>query len=409
MAHTIHLPQIGISEESAVLTAWHVQAGGAVRAGDPLFSLETGKSAFDVASEHGGTVLAFFAAEGDEVAVGAPVCAIGEPGEEIALPETAAVSSTEAVSAIVSPDKPPLTAPVTPTTQSGISPRAKALAAKLGADPSQAIPTGPEGRVIERDIRALAAVGANSVRPPQPGGTNHPAARGRRPSKEGNGYTDQALSNMRKIIAKAMTASLQNTAQLTHTASFDATNIQECRKRFKADPAMSGITLGDIVLYAVTRVLPRFPALNAHLLGDTLRVFDEVNLAVAVDTERGLMVPVLTGASEKTLPELSAELKALAGQCRTGSVSPALLTGGSFTVSNLGQFGIESFTPILNAPQTGILGVNRIVPRVKVVDGCIGSYPAMTLSLTYDHRALDGAPASRFLQALCEYLESFTV
>jgi pyruvate dehydrogenase E2 component (dihydrolipoamide acetyltransferase) len=204
-----------------------------------------------------------------------------------------------------------------------------------------------------------------------------------------------------------MMASLQNTAQLTHTASFDVSNILACRKRFKNDPAMSGITLGDIILYAVSRTLKDFPELNAHLLDNTLRVFNEVNLAVAVDTERGLMVPVIFNASQKTLPEISSELKTLAEQCRSGSISVDRLSGGSFTVSNLGQFGIESFTPILNAPQTGILGVNTIQQRVRVVDGCIGAYPCMTLSLTYDHRALDGAPASRFLQTLCGNLEKF--
>jgi pyruvate dehydrogenase E2 component (dihydrolipoamide acetyltransferase) len=203
-----------------------------------------------------------------------------------------------------------------------------------------------------------------------------------------------------------MLASLQNTAQLTHTASFDATAILACRKQFKSDPAMSGVTLGDIILYTVTRTLPGFPELNAHLLDTTLRIFSQVNLAVAVDAERGLMVPVVFNASQKTLPELSNGLKQLAEQCRAGSVPPDLLSGGSFTVSNLGQFGIESFTPILNPPQTGILGVNTISYRIRE-DG--STYPAMTLSLTYDHRALDGAPASRFLQALCKALEEFAL
>ncbi|MCL2003675.1 MAG: 2-oxo acid dehydrogenase subunit E2 [Oscillospiraceae bacterium] len=403
MANTIQMPQIGISEESAVLTQWHIEEGAAVSAGDKLFSIETGKASFDVESEYTGTLLALYAAEGDEVAVGAPVCAIGADGEQLIVDSGQLTVKDEKPVKPASRLPAPPSAPQTINYQlstvncPGVSPRARNLAAKLGVDPAWAVPTGPEGRVIERDVRRIKDDSEKSK--DRDGG-----ARG-----TGGVYTEQPLSNMRKIIAKAMTASLQNAAQLTHTASFDATAVLAYRERFKADPQMSGVTLTDIILYAVTRTLPQFPALNAWLSDDILRVFSSVNLAVAVDTERGLMVPVIFGASGKTLPELSAELKTLAEQCRTGSISPDLLTGGSFTVSNLGQFGIESFTPILNAPQTGILGVNCIRQRVRVVDGCIGAYPAMTLSLTYDHRALDGAPASKFLQTLCRALEEFHV
>ena len=363
---TVRMPQLGISEDSAILTAWHIKQGGPVKAGDKLFSIETGKSSFDVTSEETGTLMEVYAAEGDEVAVKAPVCAIGMPGEANA------------------------------------SPRAKALAEKLGVNPQNAIPTGPDGRIIERDVRQLnGQLTVDSGQLPV-GGTA--------PSLTVNCLTSTVncpLSNMRKIIGKNMLDSLRNTAQLTHTSSFDAAGLLACRERFKADPSASGITLTDMILYTVSRTLNGFPALNAHLLDDTLRVFTGVNLAVAVDTERGLMVPVIFEASKKTLPEISGEAKILAERCRNGSISNDLLTGGSFTVSNLGPFGIESFTPILNTPQTGILGVCGIRQRVKITDGQIGAYPAMTLSLTYDHRALDGAPASRFLQTLCKALEDF--
>ena len=378
MANIILMPQLGISEESAILTVWYVKQGDIVRAGDKLFSIETGKSSFDVESGAGGTVLALYASEGDEVAVKAPVCAIGEPGEEVVVPELPAEPKAQATPAVSPQEKRPA-APLCVTGQRGVSPRARNLAQKLGVDLTLAVPTGPEGRVIERDVRQLTDTVAQGA----------PAA-----------YEDKPLSNMRKIIAQNMMASLQNTAQLTHTASFDATDILACRKRFKADPAMNGVTLTDMVLFAVSRTLPDFPALNAWLLDETLRVFSDVNLAVAVDTGRGLMAPVIFGASALTLPALSGQAKTLAEGCRSGSADPALLTGGSFTVSNLGAFGIESFTPILNAPQTGILGVCAITQRV--------TGPVMTLSLTYDHRAIDGAPASRFLQTLCKYLEKFS-
>lgn len=215
---------------------------------------------------------------------------------------------------------------------------------------------------------------------------------------------------LRKVIAKNMMASLARTAQLTHTASFDATNLQAYRALLKGDGELGGVTLTDMILYAVSRTLPAFPELNAWVLEDgaTMRYFSEVNLACAVDTAKGLMVPVIFGASGLSLLQISKAINGLAEGCREGTVPAEALTGGSFTVSNLGMFGVEHFTPILNAPQTGILGVNTITQRVREADGALRAYPCMSLSLTYDHRAVDGAPASRFLQALCKNLERFT-
>ena len=165
-----------------------------------------------------------------------------------------------------------------------------------------------------------------------------------------------------------------------------------------------------MVLFAVSRVLKECQALNAHLLPDlTLRVFSQVNLGVAMDTPRGLMVPTIFGADQMSLVQISQTVKALAAQAREGSISPDLLQGASFTVSNLGNFGVESFTPVINPPQTGILGVGSITDRVRRdVSGALEVYPAMGLSLTYDHRALDGAPAARFMKTLCAKLSQFT-
>ena len=403
MASIVLLPQIGISEESAVLTKWHVQKGDTVKVGDPLFSLETGKSSFDVESEYGGSILALLAAEGDEVAVKAPVCAIGQPGEMLDLPAPEKESAPVPVPEVAGPAaSPPLPAAHGQTDRQagGVSPRARRLAAKNDVDPALATPTGPEGRVIERDVRALIQ-GGGGARSLQGGASPAQPA----PQAE---YEERPLTTIRKTIAKNMLASLQNTAQLTHTHSFDATNLLDYRKTVKGSEDLAGITLGDMILFAVSRTLPAFPDLNAWLIESSLRVFKEVNLAVAVDTEKGLMVPVIFGASKMSLLEISKEVKALAGGCREGGIDPSLLSGGSFTVSNLGHLGVESFTPILNPPQTGILGVNTVTTRVREVGGQLKPYPAMALSLTYDHRAVDGAPASRFLQALCKNLENFT-
>ena len=223
-------------------------------------------------------------------------------------------------------------------------------------------------------------------------------------------YEDVKFSGIRRAISKSMKNSLSSMAQLTHNFSFDATAIMNYRKVLKAAGGdLAGITLGDIILYAVSRTLLSCPDLNAHMLDDNnIRLFKHVNLGVAVDTPRGLMVPTVFHADEKSLLQISQEVKELAGACRTGAISPDKLSGGSFTVSNLGSFGVESFTPVINPPQTGIIGVCTTVQRPRMGANGIELYPAMTLSLTYDHRAVDGAPASRLMMELCKNLENFT-
>lgn len=409
MANTVLLPQIGISEESAILAQWYVAVGDSVKVGDNLFSLETGKSAFDVESEFEGTVLALIGAEGDELPIKAPVCVIGQPGEAFEVPGAEEVQKEVQEQPKAELQKPVIVQAEAASPASGehigVSPRARALATKAGIDPIYASPTGAEGRIIERDVRTLienpvVAAEKVSARSVETALATVPAA---------VEYTDKPLTTIRKLIAENMYRSISESAQLTHTASFDATAIMEYRKLCKASPDMAGVTLGDMVLYAVSRTLPEFPDLNAWFMGSSIRHFSAVNLAVAVDTDRGLMVPVIFGADSRSLLEISNATKQLAGEARGGKINPDLLSGGSFTVSNLGSYGIESFTPIINHPQTGILGVNTIAERVRTANGTITTYPAMSLSLTYDHRALDGAPASRFLQVLCKNLENFTL
>ncbi|MBO5316500.1 MAG: 2-oxo acid dehydrogenase subunit E2, partial [Clostridia bacterium] len=192
--------------------------------------------------------------------------------------------------------------------------------------------------------------------------------------------------------------------------SFDATKLLALRASLKAGAEKMGIgniTLNDMVLFAVSRVLLNHKDLNAHYLDDTMRYFSNVNLGVAVDTPRGLMVPTLFAANKMTLNEISKSAKVVINAAQEGTINPDLLKGGSFTVTNLGSLGIESFTPVINPPQTGILGVDTITKRIKEVNGEDVTYPAMGLSLTFDHRALDGAPAAKFLKELVFALENF--
>ncbi len=228
------------------------------------------------------------------------------------------------------------------------------------------------------------------------------------PSTSTPEYEDVKLQQIRKIIAHNLQQSLATMAQLTHNTSFDATNAIELRKKLKDNlKSNENITLNDVLLCVCSRVLLEHKDLNAHFLDDKMRYFKHVHLGIAVDTPRGLLVPTLFNADTKSLREISIESKALAKSAQEGTISPEFLSGASFTITNLGTLGIESFTPIINPPQTGILGVDCIIERIRTVDGKITSYPAMGLSLTYDHRALDGAPASLFLKDLKNALENF--
>jgi len=486
MAKAVVMPKVGISVESCLLTEWLKKPGDTVAVGEAIFSIETDKAAIECESTEAGTVLELFFQVGDEVPVMVNVCAVGTPGEDVSAlrpggaaggsmepeeladapahapgkaevpvpgkPETPA-SSIGAISPIMpktvtaTPASPAATAlPNTPDGLLPISPRAKALAQSLGTDPRSASPSGPYGRIIERDIRALAeqgqaATGAamGAVLGAQPGSFSGTGIGGRVSVQDlanpilavtaqgfatnatvsgasvanDDDYEDVPFTTIRKVIARGMSESLRTIPQLTHHFSFNAADIMAYRAKLKASPealGLSGITLGDMVMFAVSRLLLKYPALNAHMVNDnTVRQFSGVHLGFACDTERGLMVPVIRSANRKSLLEVSREVKELAGKAQSGNLSPDAMAGATFTVSNLGSFGVESFTPVINPPQTGILGVGTIVQRPYEKDGQIRLYPAMGLSLTYDHRAIDGAPASRFVQELCRLLESFSL
>ena len=416
MANAVVMPKAGITVESCIIGTWEKKVGDEIKVGDILFTYETDKASFECESTAEGTLLEIFYNEGDEVPCLVNVCAVGSAGEDCSAlrPDGGAAPEEKPAetAAKAAEEKKVEAAPVAVSTaveggKVAVSPRAKKLAERAGVDASLATPTGPNGRIIERDVRELMK---NPVVAPvaQESAAPAPAAKAEIPEAE---YTDVKFSGIRRAISKSMHTSLSTMAQLTHTNSFDATNILAYRKMLKAvGGEYAGITLGDIVLYAVSRTLLNHPDLNAHMLDDNnIRLFKHVNLGLAVDTPRGLMVPTIFRADEMSLLEISKAAKALAAQCREGNISPDLLSGGSFTVSNLGSLGVESFTPVINPPQTGILGVCTTTDRVrKAADGSIDVYPAMTLSLTYDHRAVDGAPASRFQQELARNLENFT-
>lgn len=224
---------------------------------------------------------------------------------------------------------------------------------------------------------------------------------------------DVKFSGVRRATAKGMTKSLSTMAQLTNCHSFDATAILALRKQIKANGeamGMPNITLNDMILFAVSRVIKNHPDLNATMPEENvLRKYTHVNLGMAVDTPKGLFVPTIFHADEMSLAEISVEAKRVAKLCQEGKATPDLLAGATFTVSNVGSLGVEMFTPIINPPQVGILGVCGTITRIKEVNGEIKPYQAMPLCLTYDHRAVDGSPASRFMKELCSALENFSL
>ena len=436
MATLVIMPRQGQSVESCVITAFNKKVGDTVEKGDVLFSYETDKSSFDEPAPEAGKILAIFREEGDDVPCLENVLVIGQDGEDISafIPkeatEEAAPASESAEPVKEAAPAAPALEPIKATEGIGsISPRARLLAEKTNADLLKAVPTGPNGRIIERDVQKLVDMGLTVSGAAKAGYTsavegsgingkvmladlNAPMATvaAEAPAASVAAFEDVKLSNVRRVIAKSMHASLSNMAQLTLNASFDATKLMAMRASLKAGAEKMGlanITLNDMVLFAVSRVVLNHKDLNAHYLDEFMRYFNTVNIGIAVDTNRGLLVPTVFGAEKLSLNELSKAAKAVITEAQSGTINPDKLQGATFTVTNLGSLGVESFTPVINPPQTGILGVCNITKRIKEVNGEDVTYPAMGLSLTFDHRALDGAPAAKFLKELCFALENF--
>jgi pyruvate dehydrogenase E2 component (dihydrolipoamide acetyltransferase) len=463
MATPIVMPKQGNTVESVIIVDWKKRVGEAVAVDDVLCEVETDKATMEVPSTVAGTLLATLFAAGDEVPVMATIAWIGEPGEVVSGGEieregergrggeasyAAASVATPASVAAQSPNLQSL------NLQSPVSPRARHLAERKGVEAAALAGSGPGGRVIERDVqaaiaaqpkltpvaKAMVAEGGFAV-PAQgsgPGGrvtsrdlvkegeSGRAEERERRRQADAPGaamptavitqspdlrspISDLApleiipVKGVRKLIAERMLQSLQTTAQLTLNASADARALQALRKRLKESPeamGVRGVTINDLVLFAVARTLPAFPGLNALFTGAEIHQYRSVNLGVAVDTPRGLMVPVVRNAETLSLRQLSAEAKRLATACLESKITPDELTGGTFTVTNLGAFGVESFTPVLNPPQVAILGVSTIQPKPVEIGDKVKFVPHIGLSLTINHQVVDGAPAARFLQAL---------
>ena len=445
MPTPILLPKLGNSVEACILVDWKVAVGDEVAEGDVIAEVETDKAIMEVESTAAGTVLALLYAAGDDVPVLAELAVVGEAGEEVVIENEESVTVNEAAEPAAPKSVTEPSAPVTPESvaqapQSGArpSPRARNLAERKAIDAFALVGSGPGGRIIERDVEAAlharprlspvaeAKLADGDYTAPErgsgPGGrimAKDLVAKGEARVAESDAALPAApeaaaaspaltpIKGIRKVIADRMLESMQTTAQLTLHGNADARALKALRARFKASEESLGlqrITINDLVLLAAARSLMEHPALNALFRNGVIEQYPTVHLGIAVDTPRGLMVPVVNNAQALSLKALSDESKRLADACLNNRITPDELTGGTFTVTNLGAFGVERFTPVLNLPQVAILGVGGVALAPVEEQGEVIFALHIGLSLTINHQVVDGAPAARFLQTLSRNL-----
>jgi len=453
MATVVVMPQLGNSVESCLIVSWQVKVGDEIAENAIVCEVETDKASMEVPSTAAGTVLALLWDEGDDVPVKEPLLVVGAAGEDPKPALDAVGWAGKDGEGDAAPAPQPTEASATPEVAAqpaeraaatgAASPRARNLAAANSLDLGAVEEgSGPGGRVIERDVKealtsatpAAARAGAHGAAAqgtglggrvtttdltagpaPEAVAPTMPAARPATAVDADFPGPSEAtqVKGVRKVISERMMNSLATSAQLTYTTTANAQGLLDLRKKLKNSDAalgMTGVTIGDLVGYAAVRAAAQNPSHNAHLADGVLTTFERVHLGFACDTPRGLLVPTVRNASLMSLREFSAVSKQLANEAIQGSINPDLLSGATFTVSNLGGFGIESFTPLLNVPQTAILGVDAIFPRVKVnADGSVGAEQRIGLSLTADHRVIDGADAARFLQDLVRFIEAIDI
>jgi pyruvate dehydrogenase E2 component (dihydrolipoamide acetyltransferase) len=401
MATPVEVPKLGNSVEECIIGRWVKHPGEAVAAGDVVAEIETDKTTFEVTAPVDGKLLATFFEEGAVVPVFTNFFVVGDAGEnaDAFRPGAARVEATPAgvatPAAVVSTVKAPLgdratatagtsaAKPVTaaaPIVNGGarMSPRARRFADVHDFHPQAIVGSGPGGRILEEDVRKLYEA--------RPRGTKR--------------------SHLRDTIARRMRESLATTAQYTMNSSADAAGLLVMRARLKASAGTADVNINHLVTFCAIRALIEIPSLNAEFIDGKIQEHAKVHLGFACDIPKGLLVPVIRDAHAMSLPVLAARMRELADRAVAGTIAVDDLTGATFTISNLGNLGIESFTPLLNPPQVAILGVNAIQLKAVRREGRVEFIDSIGLSLTCDHQAIDGAPGARFLQVLKTKIES---
>jgi pyruvate dehydrogenase E2 component (dihydrolipoamide acetyltransferase) len=438
MPSNIVMPRLGWTMESGTLVEWFKADGEAVEAGELLFAVETDKAVQEIEALDSGVLhIPADSPLGADTPVGSLLGYILQPGEAVPAGEVSASAPSEIVATAEETEPVEAVATIVSSDAPAISPRARRVARELGIDWVVIAGSGSSGRITEKDIRAHAAsiaqpasgkgratptvrrlaeeqgIDLGAVAGSAPGGrvtrsdvASLVAAQPRVAAQAGDIATP--MSTVRRLTAQRMTEAARTVAPVTLTTEVDATELVAVRARLKAESAELVPSPTDLLVKLTALVLSKHPELNSSLDGETIVQHAAINIGVAVDGERGLSAPVVRDAASKSLFAIAAESAALIEKARKGSLSPDALTGGTFTISNLGMFGIDAFTPILNLPECAILGVGRIVAKPVVIDeetGEIAVRRMLILSLTFDHRIVDGAPAARFLQTLSGMIE----
>ena len=399
MATAVEVPKLGNTVEECIVAKWRKRKGEAVAAGEVVAEIETDKAMFEVAAPVDGTLLETFFDEGALVPVFTNLFVIGAPGESAEPFRPGGRKSPEAPAATATgrPERSPQPEGLshksvstgTHARSAKFSPRARRFAEEHGFHVPPPIGSGPGGRVLEEDVRR-----AYYSAPQLTVAAAAPVQR------------ETRVATMREKIARRMRESLASTAQYTLNSWADAAGLLTLRARIKASSGVPDININDLVTFCTVKALLDVPDLNAEFIDGAIRRHSEVNIGFAVDTPRGLLVAVVRDAHRLSAAELAVRMKERTAQAVQGSISPDDLSGATFTVSNLGGLGIETFTPLLNPPQVAILGVGAISLRPVRRDGKVEFIDAIGLSLTCDHQVIDGAPGARFLQVVRNKIEN---
>jgi pyruvate dehydrogenase E2 component (dihydrolipoamide acetyltransferase) len=425
MATKVVMEALSPTMEEGRLVKWHKNEGDAVTNGDTLADVETDKAIMELVARGAGVLRKRLLAEGDAVPVGQLIGVIAAPDENIdaivagapapaaaaaAKPATtppAPAPSAPAPAASASPPPPAPTAPAPPAVSKAgpptppsappaaeggrvrASPLARRLANERGVDLKELSGTGPNGRIIRRDIDAAPAGQAAAPAPP----------------REGD-FRDVPLTQIRKTIARRLVESIGPIPTFYLTAEYDVERIAEMRKAMAEEGQDFRVSINDILIKAVATALVQHPEVNSHWLGDHIRMHYRVHIGMAVAIEDGLITPVIFDADQKGLGQIAAEAHDLAARARARKLTPAEYTGSTFSISNLGMLGIDQFTAIINPPETGILAVGAVEAKPVVVDGAVTVRRRMRVTMSCDHRAVDGATGARFLQTLRRLIEN---
>jgi len=434
MATEVLVPPLGQTVDTVTLVTWYKAEGEMVAQGEPLFAIETDKATLDIEAPGSGMLRGVMAQPGEEVKVLSSIALIAAPDEVLEIPEPTTTLSSPAPSDATpsTPDHELQDGPLDGRQRIFVSPRARRLAEKHEVALADLKASGPEGAIVERDVRAyLEAQRASSTAGPlitpvarrmaEEAGLDWRRLTGSGPGGRitrddvAHAFEEAAptemnevsevipLRSVRAVIAERMLRSATNAPQVTLTAEADATALVELRRQLVQDGVDAAYN--DLFLYILGRALREYPLLNASLDGETIKVWRRVHIGLAVDTERGLLVPVVRDVDRKGLLQLAEETQTLLERARAGQCTPDELRGGTFTLTNLGMFGIDAFTPLLNLPECAVLGVGRIKRQPVMVGDEVLGRELVWLSLTFDHRLVDGGPAARFLQRVVKLVE----